>query len=196
MSTTGTTITSYAQLITDLLQGQPNHDTPPDERNAWLQRKVELPNEANRDGQRTTPAAVDAWTERSEASFVAKFTDPLTSDPHATPCPSWCVEGAHMVQLRTNDRRHESDHVCIPLRYHLGTEMTDGEVQLPTAQVLVVKGWNSVEPSLRLRRYAARLDDNRMGITKGSEYILSIAEATELAHVLLAAVDVATGVQE
>jgi len=47
-----------------------------------------------------------------------------------------------------------------------------------------------------LRRYAAQLDDYRMGITKGSEYILSIAEATELAHVLLAAVDVATGVQE
>ena len=128
MSTTGAAIMSYAQQITDLLRDQPNHDTPPDER------------------QCTTPAAVDAWTERSETSFVAKFADPLTSDPHATPCPSWCVEGAHMVQLRTNDRRHESDHVCIPLRYHLGTEMTDGEVQLPTAQVLVVKGWNSVEP--------------------------------------------------
>ncbi len=190
------TTTSYASAISELLRDKPNHDTTPTERAAWLARKVELLDEANRDGQRTTPAAVDAWTERAETSFVTKFADPLTSDPHATPCPSWCVEGAHMVQLRTSDRRHESDHVCIPLRYHLGTDMSDGEVQLPTAQVLVVKGWNSVEPSLRLRRYAAQLDDYRMGITEGSEYILSIAEATELAHVLLAAVDVATGVQE
>ncbi len=194
MTTTDTTITSYASAISELMRDMPNHDTTPAERQAWMARKVDLLDEANRDGQCTTPAVVDAWTERSETSFVATFANPLTNDPHATPCPSWCVEGAHMVQLRGNDRRHESDHVCIPLRYHLGTEMTDGEVQLPTAQVLVVKGWNSVEPSLRLRRYAAQLDDYRMGITKGSEYILSIAEATEIAHVLLAAVDVATGV--
>ena len=195
MSTT-TTTTSYASAISELLRDKPNHDTTPAERQAWMARKVDLLDEANRDGQCPTPAAVDAWPERAETSFAAKFVEPLTSDPDVTLCPSWCVEGPHMVQLHTNDRRHESDHVSIPLRYHLGKDMSDGEVQLATAQVLVVKGWNSVEPSLRLRRFAAQLDDNRMGITKGSEYILSIAEATELAHVLLAAVDVATGVQE
>jgi len=188
-----TTTRSYAQQITELLRDHPDHDSPPAERAAWLAHTVE---QLDRDGQRATPSAVDAWTERSETSFAAKFVEPLTSDPDATPCPSWCVEGPHTVKLRTNDRRHESDHVSIPLRYHLGTEVSDGEVQLATAQVLIVKGWNSVEPSLRLRRFAAQLDDNRMGITKGSEYILSVAEATELAHVLLAAVDVATGVQE
>jgi len=37
-----TSTMSYAQQITALLRGRPDHDSPPAERAAWMQRKVEL----------------------------------------------------------------------------------------------------------------------------------------------------------
>jgi len=36
------TTTSYATEIAELLRDRPDHDTPPAERQAWMQRKVEL----------------------------------------------------------------------------------------------------------------------------------------------------------
>jgi len=42
MTTTDTTTRSYASAITELPRGKPEHDTPPAERGAWMQRKAEL----------------------------------------------------------------------------------------------------------------------------------------------------------
>lgn len=42
MSTTNTPTRSYASAITELLRGRPDHDSPPAERAAWMQRKVDL----------------------------------------------------------------------------------------------------------------------------------------------------------
>ncbi len=39
---TSTTNRNYAQQITELLRDHPDHDTPPAERQTWMQRKVEL----------------------------------------------------------------------------------------------------------------------------------------------------------
>ncbi len=41
-TTTDTTTRSYASAITKLLRDRPDHDTPPAERQTWMQRKVEL----------------------------------------------------------------------------------------------------------------------------------------------------------
>lgn len=40
---TSTTTRSYATEIAELLRDRPDHDTPPAERQTWMQRKVELP---------------------------------------------------------------------------------------------------------------------------------------------------------
>jgi len=41
-TTTEPTTRSYASAITELLRDKPDHDTPPAERQTWMQRKVEL----------------------------------------------------------------------------------------------------------------------------------------------------------
>lgn len=72
------------------------------------------------------------------------------------------------------------DHVLEHLAREQVAANRDGQRTTPTA----------------VDAYAVQAEDNRMDITTGSEYILTMAEAAELAHVLLAAVDVATtGVQ-
>ena len=42
MTTSVTSTRSYATAITELQRGRPEHDTPPADRGAWMQRKVEL----------------------------------------------------------------------------------------------------------------------------------------------------------
>lgn len=135
----------------------------------------------------------DAWAEEGRAVGVVESSAP---DPNATPCPVWCGEQRHTIERFRVDRRHHSDGVGVALQNHLASRWSNHTMNMATAEVTIFQGWNAVRPSVRLCRWASQVEDDIIGLTKGSEYTLTLDEAAELGRILLGAVDVALGLAE
>jgi len=155
----------------------------------------------------TTRTDISVWEQLALTSHTARTIPGFTPDPTATECPEWCEMATcdsdvrHTVERRRIDRRHESASVGVVLQRHrwAASLFDDGDSLLPaTMETSIFQHFGSTTPSVKLGLWELRPPTNdgdvrRIGPSPESNFVLELAEAAELAHVLLAAVDAALG---
>lgn len=141
-------------------------------------------------------AAVGAWNARVEATeLVHIYDDDALLDSIAVR-PEWSHPHLDKTGTDPNSRSFSSESATTALSMHHGWRIDAHTGAQSAALVRIVKMLHFEEPTIHLARSSGHPDDEgimRERLHPGSGYFLTLDEAADIAHTLLAAVDTARG---
>ncbi|YCN53417.1 hypothetical protein AB9M10_15590 [Rhodococcus erythropolis] len=150
----------------------------------------------SRDVSDQVSAAVAAWNARVDDTELAHIYDDQTMLNTLAVRPEWSHPDLDETGTNPNLRAFSSESVTTTLSMHHGWRIDPFRAAQAAAGVSIRKMLHFAEPTIHLVRTAGNIDDKdrrRPQRTAGSAYNLTLEEAAQLAHTLLAAVDTARG---
>lgn len=153
----------------------------------------------NESAEKQVSPAVAAWNARVEATELVHVYDDDTLLDSIAARPEWSNPALDRTGTDPNRRMFNSEPATVPLSMHHGWRIDPHSGAQAVALVNIVKMLHFAEPTIRLIRSAGHLDEDgtrREKLTTSSGYVLTLDEATDIAHTLLAAVDVARGTSD
>ncbi|MFE5788961.1 hypothetical protein [Rhodococcus erythropolis] len=143
--------------------------------------------------------AVAAWNARVEATELVHVYDDDTLLDSIAARPEWSNPALDKTGTDPNSRSFSSESATTALSMHHGWRIDAHTGAQSAALVRIVKMQHFAEPTIHLARSSGHPGDEgtmRERLHPGSGYFLTLDEAADIAHTLLAAVDTARGIAD
>ncbi len=178
-STDNNTINSIDLELTDLAQVTLESDT---DNNAPAEKQVS--------------PAVAAWNARVETTELVHVHDDHTLLDSIAARPEWSNPALDRTGTDPNTRYFSSESAVTALSMHHGWRIDAHTGAQSAALIRIMKMQHFAEPNIHIARSSGHPDEDgiaRERLHPGSGYFLTLDEAADIAHTLLAAVDTARG---